>query len=229
MRTTVLALLLALPLPALASGFQFKVPPGWVDLSPGAPPANFAGLPPTLVQQIKAGNFAFYAADLAHADDGFMENVNATVEAGSEKISQKLVDEMAAHLGDEVEKQAPGVSVKVVEKRLVDWSGVTVARLVVELGGSIHARQVQYLLPGPTEHAVVTYSTTPEQFATYQATFDAAAQATGGVAEPPGRLSKIGRAAGHGGLIGAIAGAIGGLAAAFVARSRKKSANPPAA
>src|SRR4051812_47984850 len=108
MRSLIFVLLLA-PNLGRAASFKFVVPPGWVDLSPGAPPENFSKLPPAVAKQIRDGGFAFYAADLDHASDGFMENVNASVDPGTEPITQKLVDEMAAHLGDEVQKQVADV------------------------------------------------------------------------------------------------------------------------
>jgi hypothetical protein len=202
--------------------FQFQVPPGWVDLSPGAPQENFSRLPPQVVKQIREGNFAFYAADIDHATDGFMENVNASVDHGTEPVTQKLVDEMAAHMGDEVAKQAPDVKLTVLEKNVVDLRGVPAGRLVIELSGAMRTKQVQYLLPGVDGHAVLTYSTTPEDFARYQPIFDAAAIATGGVAEPPSSLSKIGRSAWRGALIGGLV-ALVMIVAGLLAKRRKTS------
>src|SRR4051812_32006224 len=110
MQTTLVLLTLSVASVASAGQFKFQVPSGWIDLSPDAPAANFAKLPPALAQQVRAGNFAFYAADYAHADDGFMENVNASLVPGTQKITQQFLDQMMAQMNDEVGKQAPGMT-----------------------------------------------------------------------------------------------------------------------
>jgi len=204
MRTTLALLTLGVAATAHASSFHFAVPPGWIDLSPGAPPGNMAKVPPALAKQIEAGNFVFYAADVAHADDGFMENVNATRVPGSPRtITTALLDGMMAQMGDEVARQMPGARIDVVEKRLVEIGGVTCGRVVALMKGpGLLAKQVQFVLPGDGEAAVVTYSTTPEKFAEYEPVFDRAVAATTGLVEP----RSIAGAAGRGAIIGGIAG-----------------------
>src|SRR5262252_2228306 len=154
MRTTLVLVTLSVATVAHAHGFKFVVPQGWTDLSPGAPADNWKGVPPELAQQVRAGSFAFYAADVAGAGDGFMENVNATVLPGRAKVTPQVLDQIAADLGAEVSRQLPGVQLQVLEKRLVDIHGVTCGRMVgLMQGAGTRAKQVQYLLPGPTEAA----------------------------------------------------------------------------
>jgi hypothetical protein len=219
MKTTLVLLTLSVASAASASTFKFQVPPGWLDLSPGAPEANFAKLPPALVQQVRGGNFAFYAADIAHADDGFMENANASLVAGTQTITQQFLDQMMAQMNDEVGKQAPGMTIEVLEKKLVEINGVTCGRTVAVMKGpDLKAKQVQYVLPGQSEAAVITYSTTPEKFAEYEPVFDTAARATTGIKAPRTVLQSAGRGA----LFGGIAGAVAVLAMGLVTTLRKK-------
>jgi hypothetical protein len=219
MRATLLALLIGLS--GSAHAFTFQVPPGWVDLSPGTPPESFAKLPPSLVKQIQAGNFVFYAADVAHADDGFMENVNASTFPGGEKITKKLLDTLMAQIGDDLTRNIPGAKLTVLETRLVEIGGVTCGRIVALLDGpGVHAKQIQYVLPGEHEAAIVTYTTVPEKFREYEPVFDAAAALTRGITEPRG----VAEAAGRGALIGGISGGVAVLLVGLFATLRKRRA-----
>ena len=77
---------------------------------------------------------------------------------------------------------------------------------------------VQYMIPGNRAQAMLTYTTTAAQFASYAPLFDASAQATVGAVEPKSSSSMSQSAQ-----IGAIAGAVGGaVGALLVARSKKR-------
>jgi hypothetical protein len=197
--------------PAAAS-FKFRVPDGWVDLSPGAPEANFAQLPPTLAQQIKSMHLAFYAADVAHGADGFMENVNVQVEAGATAITPSMLAELSSAMDDEIKKQGGQVTYRLLQSELVKVGGVTSGRYVGELGmGGQTIKQVGYIIPGHQQHAILTYSTTPADFDHYRPIFDAAAQATQGAEEPLDFWQRILARAAHGALWGGLAGGLGAL------------------
>ena len=206
-----------------ATGFTFKVPDGWTDLSPGAPAANFEGLAPAIMREVKSGKYAAYAMDLAHADDGFAENFNAIVDPGSEPITEKLLDAVANGMSGEIAKQAGG-SAEVRERSLVTVAGVRAGRLVADIHlGAINTRAMMYILPGKDEHAVVTYSAAPEAFDSYRPIFEAAAQATRGVVEPAGFWERIGAGALSGGMRGMLIGAVVGLVMGlFAVLFRKK-------
>src|SRR5688500_15961657 len=93
---------------ASEGGFGFSVPPGWVNLSSDAPESEHKKAPPAMLEQVKAGRHAFFAADLAHGDDGFLENVNAVVQPGSSAVTQSVLDEFEPAMQAELKKQ--GVS-----------------------------------------------------------------------------------------------------------------------
>jgi hypothetical protein len=214
MRTLALVALAAVLLGsrAGAASFKFRVPDGWVDLSPGAPEANFAQLPPSLSQQIKSMHLAFYAADVAHGADGFMENVNVQVEPGAAPITPSLLAELSSAMDDEIKKQGGQVTYRLLESALVKVGGVTSGRYVGELGmGGQIVKQVGYIIPGHEQHAILTYSTTPADFDHYRPIFDAAAQATVGAEEPLDFWQRILRRAGRGALVGGVAGGLGAL------------------
>jgi hypothetical protein len=207
------------PSVAMAGAFQFRVPDGWTNLSPDAPPSELVKAPPQLLEQVRSAGFVFYAADLAHADDGFMENVNVTVGPGGERVTPAVLDDVASRMDAEVKKQGDA-SYRVIEKGVVTIGAATAGRFVGELGlQAMTVKQIVYLIPGASSQAVVTYSTTPAEFARYQPIFDAAAQATVGAADPPSTLQRYASRAGRGALVGGI---LGGLAALVAGLARRK-------
>lgn len=231
MRTALALLAFACPAVALADApaFHVDVPPGWVDLSPGAPEANFARLPEELVAQAKSGRFSQIAMDIDHAADGFGENFNVVVTEGRlGRISEGELDEIAAAVAGEMQKEAPGSSYRVVEKSVVVLGGAKSARLVADFDmNGLKMRQMAYLVPGPKSHAAITYTATPETFAAYRPAFEASAASVKGAAEPGfdwgGALSRAGRSAAVGAVIGLVV-ALFGLAS----RRRLKTKDLPA-
>src|SRR6185295_10750654 len=113
------------------------------------PPANFDRLAPEQRAQVRSGGFHFYAAEIDGAADGFMENVNVTLEPEIKPITAALLEWYASKVGGEVSRQMPGASFKVLDKELVKISGVTCGRVVALLDlGPAQAKQIQYLMPG---------------------------------------------------------------------------------
>ena len=88
MNAALLSVVLAAP------GLGFKVPAGWVDLSPGAPAANFARVPAEMARQVKAANFIFFAADADSACGAFTTNANALlVGEKARRVTDDVLDE----------------------------------------------------------------------------------------------------------------------------------------
>jgi hypothetical protein len=163
----------------------FKVPAGWVDLSANAPEANFRKAPPMIAAQARAQKLAFFAADVKHANDGFMENVNAVLVNETLPINELTVAKVTENMDAEIKKQSPLASMKILEAKIVQIGGADCARLVALLSlGPQTIQQVTYILPGHRQHAILTFSTVPAQFTRYQPIFDAAARATGGLEKP---------------------------------------------
>ena len=171
-------------IPAVAhADFTFKVPPGWTDLSPNAPAANFAKIEPVLAAQFRQATYTFFAADLDGRGDGFMENVNATVYPKPHAINLAELKEIGEQIDAEVKKVDPRFSMQILDTKVVKIGGVECGRYIglLTMGDKV-VQQISYLLPGRNEHAVLTYSTVPAQFKRYQPVFDAAAKATVGIA-----------------------------------------------
>ena len=201
-------------------GFVFTPPPGWTDVSKDAPEADRQKAP-TPIRSI-AGNYAFYAVNLASGDDGFMENMNAVVREKVRPLlaTPAMLAELEKQLQEHFSKQ--GMPYNVASKAVVKVAGVTAGRIVADTqtpnGSSL--RIVQYSIPGDHSHATLTFSTTPDNFGRYEPLFEASAQAIRGAVEPRER----GAVFDDSWLIGLVSGAAGGLgAAAYAMRKRKRS------
>ncbi len=219
-------LLLALPARAETISvppFTFRVPAGWTNLSPNAPPENFRGLPPQVVQQVQQTSGA--AMDLNGAADGFAENLNVILVRCPGPFTETAVASLARQAPQAIAAQAPGSSASVREQGVARIGGVAAGRLVMDVTlGALQLRQVQYHFPAGEKCAVVTYSTTPAAFDRYLPVFEAAARATTGLSEPPASTfwSRVGASALRGALIGGLAGGAAALLVALLRRKRKK-------
>jgi hypothetical protein len=207
---------------AVPGGFVFSAPPGWVDVSPDAPAAERQKAPEQLVAI--AGNYAFYAADLGSGHDGFMENMNAVVQTDIRPplATPAMLAAIETQVQDQFSKQ--GMSYRALKKDVIKVGGVTAGRIVADATtpqGTI--RVLQFTIPGDRSNATLTFSTTPENFARYEALFDAAAQATRGAVEPRAGFAMNWNSVGRSAIMG---GAAGGIAVLLVALLKRKKASP---
>ena len=176
--------------PARAA-WSFAVPDGWTDLSPGKPVPK--GVPEAVAAQTQSGIYAFYAMDLGGAKDGFAENVNAVVNPGTLVANERSLGEYVATLPAQASRELPGGSIQVVEKSVVQVAGVDSLRILCDVDAlSVKLRTLQYIVPGGDNVAVVTYSSTPTEFARYLPVFEAAVQKTQGAAAAP-IAAKVGQ------------------------------------
>jgi hypothetical protein len=201
----------------------FKVPDGWTDLTPGAAPSSaYEQLEPTQRAVIQNGQYAFFAADLAHKTPTFMTNVNVTLANETPNIDQRFLDWYVNELPKNPALPR-GTIWRVVNARLVEINGVTCGRVSGELHlGPIVVRNLQYVVPLGDKHAFITYSTEPASFAAYEPIFDAAARATTGIAARQTPMRRVARAAVRGAIFGGLAAAIAVPLIAVFRRRKKK-------
>jgi hypothetical protein len=141
-------------------------------------------------------------------EDGFYENFNAVVQEGALRVDEAAVKEWGEKLPAEFSK-AMGGPVTVVEVKLSSIGGVPVIRAIFDAAlPEIKMRQMQYVVPGGKEYAILTYSSTPEVFDRYVGIFDAAAMATQGADKA--QVVDFWRA-GRAGLVGAAIALVVGL------------------
>jgi hypothetical protein len=209
-------------------GFTFTPPAGWIDISRGAPEAQRAKAPPALRAQADNPTMAFMAMDAADWDDGFIENMNAVVQTGKRALPS--TPEVLAEVVKGIEQEAGkgGFTYHATKMEIVKVGGVPAGRLVGDLKGpGVVAKLVQYSIPGDKAQAMLTYTTTPANFARYEPLFDASAQATLGAVEA--KTSSISQSAQIGAIAGAIGGAVGAMLAARAKRRKQQRQAPPPA
>lgn len=199
-------------------GFTFTPPAGWVDISRGAPEAQRAKATPALRAQADNPVITFMAMDPEHWDDGFVENMNVVVQTGKRALPS--TPEVLAEVAKAAEAQAAkaGLTYRTTKMEVVKVAGVSAGRLEAELKSpAVATKLVQYVIPGEMSEAMLTFTTTPTNFARYAPLFDASAQATVGAVEPQTRSMR------DSAQLGAIAGAIGGaVGALLVVRSKRR-------
>jgi len=169
-----------------AGKFTFTPPPGWVDISRGAPEGQRQKTPPDLLAKADNPAVAYLAVDLAHADDGFPENMNAIVQTGANPpvpTQEGLAEMVKAMQGQAAQQHGEYRSSKA---EVVKVAGVTSCRFVGEmkLASGVVTSLVQYAIPGERSFAALTFSTTPQKLVEHEPIFEASAQATGGAVEP---------------------------------------------
>ena len=172
-------------------GFTFSPPPGWVDVSRGAPEAQRQKAPPALLAQ--ADKLAFVAFEPGSEGDGFVENMNAVVQTGKRAPlpTAEGLGEVQTGLTAQFKQQGMTYTPKKLE--VVKVAGVTSGRMVGEIKGPMGAiADVIYLIPGKMAYATVTFTTAPDKLAHYESIFEAAAQATRGAVEPPSASQRLG-------------------------------------
>ena len=156
--------------------FQFSIPAGWTDLSPGAQASNFDGLPSEVVQEARSGKYAAVAFELG-STDGFAENMNARILDGT--LGYEPIEEIVRQLRRSTPAPHPALS------RPMSLSPAFCLKLVIdrdELGMKV--RTLQYMPGGNERYAVVSYASTPEMFESYRAQFEASVQRTVGLSAP---------------------------------------------
>lgn len=202
-----------------AGGFTFSPPPGWIDISRGAPEAQRQKAPPAMLKQADSGQMAFVAYEPGSGDDGFVENMNAVVQTGQRppRVTREVLAEVEKGLEEGIAKN--GLTYRSLKVEVVKVAGVTAGRLVGEVNAPPgRVDMVQYTIPGERSFVTLTFTTTPDKLAHYEPVFEAAAQATRGAVDADAQASER-----LGTLFGAIAGCLGGaIGGLYIQRSRRK-------
>jgi hypothetical protein len=137
--------------------FTFKVPEGWADKSPESHAV-------TIVVNEKEG-LVF----------------NASVAPGADPVDDELLDKWAADSVASFKRLMPAGTMTLRKKERVTIAGITCGRFQYDTnpGGDREAvRQLQFYIPVEDQHAVLTYTASPEKFAAAMALFDRLARAT---------------------------------------------------
>lgn len=220
MRIALLVFLACAGVACAGTRLKFQIPAGWLDLSPGAPAANFAKCPPQFLPQTRMPEVVALAVDVDHAG-AFTMNLNVrTMPSGG------VLDEAAvATIGRELERQfplaIPGAKYRVLTHRVVHVQSVACGRCEGELTvGTSTVKQLLYVFPEGEQASLLTVSGDPAQYEKNIAEWDALAQATTGLAAPPSTFARVMAGAGSGAVKGGLIGLAVALALGLVNRKK---------
>lgn len=137
--------------------FTFKVPPEWTDKSPASHSVS-------IFVDSKAGMV-----------------FNASVAEGGAAVDDKFLEKWAADSVASFKKLVPDGTMTVRNKARADIGGITCGRFEYDTnagGDKDSVRQLVFYLPVGNQHAVLTYTTTPDKFASAVPLFEKLARAT---------------------------------------------------
>jgi hypothetical protein len=164
------------------STLVYSIPPGWVDLSPGAPAANFAKLRPAFLAQVRSGNFELFALD-KKSGEAFEPRLFAESVAADRPITAIAL----AAYAEETRKKfiASGASAAVLKKELITIGGAVGGRVLLEKlekkEKAAAQRVLIYLIPDGDLRVSLSFVSDAATFEQHQPVFEAAASATTGV------------------------------------------------
>ncbi|MGZ7079699.1 MAG: hypothetical protein ACXVJT_09825 [Thermoanaerobaculia bacterium] len=203
------------PAMAAKSGqLHYQLPSGWVNLMDPAFIAN--GVPQAAMQEASSGRFVLYATDPSTATrDRLRASFNVFEQKIVVKINEAKMKQLAAGEISETAKTGATMTIENTRVSKIGDVPVGVITAMIRLPPQVTRRIVQYIVPGKTVTAFLSYSAAPEDFEKYRPAFEASAMATTGAYDHSGLSWK--RV-----LRGALVGGIGGLAAYFVGLAAKK-------
>jgi hypothetical protein len=203
-----------------ASEFTFQIPTGWVNLIEKLHDPNFIAdkYPQTLLSEAVSGKYTVYAVDpKAVTAEGAFASFNVIEQKATGRVTDAMLRQTATEMSSEAAKV--GATINVLETHLTKIGGVDVGVITSDMKTVDRSfRLLQYLIPGKTQSAIVTYGSLPESFDRYRPVFESAAMATTGAYDHSGiNWSRTMLAGGIGGLIALILGV-------FNARNKTKTA-----
>jgi hypothetical protein len=192
MAAACLAIVLATASAASGSDFTYQVPDGFRELRTATRPGNVdeSNVPPDLVKDALNSRYVLVAIDPRSTTS---EKVGATfnvVEANTTghmtlDIAMKAVDGIVAEL------RKRGIPANVIDASVVPMNGIDTAVLTFELRERNAPRRTrQYIIPGPHNSAVLSYSAPRADFERYYPAFLRSVRATQVAGAPPPESAK---------------------------------------
>ena len=171
------------PLPAApqrvdAGGFSFRLPDGWIDLSPSAPAENFARVPAALAAQAHAPGAVVYA--VAPALSGlYWPRLRVELFANPESVTPERLQSIANSIMKLLEG-VPGAKPRLIAVDAIEIAGAAAGRILVGLQAPAgpELRLLSFLVAGREHDALLSFDTSAEQFDGLQPLLEAAAADT---------------------------------------------------
>lgn len=161
-----------------ANGFTYRIPDGWIDVTD--PSSSTENIPSFVVQEARSGKYVHYAVDPRMVTaQGAQVSFNALEQKGSGRITTAGLHQTAAEMTQGV--ATSGFTMNVMDMKIQKLKGVDIGVItsVMETPRG-NLQLVQYMIPGKTHLAVLTYGCPPDQLDHYRPIFESAAMATTG-------------------------------------------------
>ena len=162
----------------------FEIPAGWLDLSPGGPPANRELLKPEVLAALQKEGVAAAAFKLPAADAPLTLTFNALVSPGMLRADEDTLSRVRASTLKNWQALTP--SARIVAAGIVDVAKVKGLRVETALDARGTAvRQIVYWVPlGDRSTAMLSYSCSEAEAEAVREVFAASANGTRGAAAP---------------------------------------------
>jgi hypothetical protein len=210
---------------ACAEELQYSIPPGWVNLAAGEYVRN---APQFLLDEAKSGKYAVYAVDPAGVTAaGAQVSFNVVEQRTSGVVTRAIA--LSAVDGVTQAMAGLGAQVDLLETAMMKIGSVPIARTRMYIDApQLLLRMDQYLIPGRTKSAVLTFVCPPHQYDHYGPIFERTALATRGAYRHGLDWARVFQAGVKWGVVGGVIGlAVGAVAA--VKKKGKPAAAPVAA
>lgn len=169
---------------ATTTAFRFRVPSGWVDLSPGVPAENLARVLPTVRERAEDNRIGERLFMAAPPDVEAVAMAYLASEADSNPLDGRGFDAARAHLGWQ------GHFV-VEEGRREVVRGLVWARFTGRIADRPGKRFVCYVVPGNPRSVTVLLAAPADSIESLLPAFDDAARATEGAENPPEKARGV--------------------------------------
>lgn len=175
-----LAVLLTSSVAMAAPKFRFRLPPGWVDLSPGTPPENLGKVLPSVAERARKDDVGERLLFAAAPEMEAVMTAYLMSEADSEPMDANALLRAQTRFGWH------GMFIT-EEAHLERIGGLVWGRLVGHVGGNESMRFVYYAIPGNPRSVSLMFAAPASSFDSLIATFDDVARATEGAENPPAK------------------------------------------
>jgi hypothetical protein len=166
------------------SEFHYKIPDGWTNvMSPGFIPDN---VPTTVVANAASGKYALFAIDPTRASrQSAPVSFNVVEMAATGTVTLAVVRQGAGEMSQKLSGMGATVNLEEVKVTKLNDVDIGVVNSSVNIRrGSL--RMLQYMIPGKTKLAVLTYVCPLEDSDHYRPIFESSAMATTGAYDHSG-------------------------------------------
>lgn len=200
-------------------GFEYKVPDGWINLAD--PFASIVGIPYFVVEEARSGKYAVYAVDPEMTTEkGALVSFNAMEQEGTAAVTSPSL--LIVSEGMKANLKRAGLRMETKETKIRKLGKVDIGMVISVLETKSGPLQLtQFVIPGKTHMAILTYGCPPESYDHYLPIFESSALATTGAESHGFNLKNVFFAGALGAMFAVIVAAI-----TIVNANRKKTPVP---